>query len=676
MAIILSLVGNQPSATAVAVKTWAKHKGNPDRILLLSTPQVKGQAERLKSYFGRIFGPGLTCDILSVVRELGTRDSVPEVVRAELSDLGGHDPIAFCADPGLKYMSVALAQTLRDAVFLHSDTENLHWGVPGKAGDTWESVSLEDLGMDTLMSLYGLEFQSSGMIPDDLRTLISKHAISIPDHVHKGFRFELAGGSLPSLDLAYERKGWFFGLKTITRDRPGHKEQVRELARMASELRHLRPVLAILSYKPTTRARASSMGMQAIAREDRDGLYSWVNGRAHAPGHETIRAVTEGVTTPAPTKGRGGSGPPLIVWMGTDPSATLVALCTHQPRKAWVLYDATTPGAVELSHRLAAQACALPVGEMIFMASDLLGRGACLKVRKQIRVNRSGPVRFNITPGTKLQACVLAAALDPHTVELWSIRQDKDCESARPLTGDESLRLSGPSIVTQASICGGCLQSEGEAPSTDWDPKFRDFLTALGRFLDAYMKENSLSALPRKLDGASCSRGRLVVRGYDVTLEFEGRTRKSKLSLSGGRWFEKVVAICFVQAGAEEVRVNLKWAWPKGTRVITPGGVEDTWRDEVDVIARFGHRFVAVSCTIDNEAANAKARAVAPVADRGLGRFAIPVVVLPRVAPARVRESLDAKQGAVFLDLGIVADPLELRNNLRTIWSQRRTLDT
>jgi Holliday junction resolvase len=159
-----------------------------------------------------------------------------------------------------------------------------------------------------------------------------------------------------------------------------------------------------------------------------------------------------------------------------------------------------------------------------------------------------------------------------------------------------------------------------------------------------------------------------------IRAELDGKATTGELDPRGGHWFEKVVASTLVAAGANAVRVGVKVAWPAGARPETPEGRSE-FKDDADVIARFGHRFVVVECKLGRSTTLASAaRKVEAVASRAIGRLAIPLVVRPQIRRTLVEERLRVKQGAAFLDLAHLADPSGLLGTLQQIWAARRML--
>ncbi len=665
MTVGLSFVGFQPSATAVALKTWIGQKGKLDRVLLLATARVRreGQAERLEALIKEL---GCQVEILVIGDTLDrgqSPPSAPEVVRQVLADLGSNSRVVFCGDPGPKFLVVSVAQILPPgSTFLHADTEHLHCGTVTDREERWECYDLESLGMENLLALYGLEGEAdSGLVSTQLQDCLRRHKIVLPSHVQQGFRFQ--GLDVPPLQLAYERGGWFFGLCLVN-----DLAQVRAVERMSHSLRGLLPVLAIAAENPRLRTQIRAARFQAISPTSGPALLDWVTGRVRPPGYELIPDAVEPSRPLRPCQGRGGGGPPLVVWMGTDPSATLVSLCTHRPGRAWVLYDASTPVAIEMARRLRECCRRLPAGEIIFWASDLLGRGIVSSLREQLGRTRP-PVKADISPGRKAQGITLARLPG---VQLWSLHTRKG--KAVPLAGGpQPLPLRGPDLGTQARMSGGSLSRQGD-DACRWNSGFRDFLLLLGQCLATLVNERKGNVFLDPLSDVRGRRGQIKVSGKQIEVAYDGQTRRHELNPRGGYWFERVVAACFVKAGADEVRVGVRWAWPPESLPRTKHR-KAAFRAEVDVVARFGPRFFVASCKVGRQPRlTAAAREIEAVASRLVGRLVVPLVIRPWIDQARVEERRRIRQGAAFLDLSALCNPTQLRQTLHELWAARGTL--
>ena len=154
------------------------------------------------------------------------------------------------------------------------------------------------------------------------------------------------------------------------------------------------------------------------------------------------------------------------------------------------------------------------------------------------------------------------------------------------------------------------------------------------------------------------------------TVSFHGKSGEGHLD-GGGKWLEQVAAGAFLAAGAEEVLIGVEWAWPAGRE---PKGIANSYKDEADVIARFGPTIFAISCKAGkSESLAVAAREVEAKAFRLVTRFAIPILVRPQFQPEDVRGRLLLKQGAVYLGLRELFSD-ELPATLSTIRQARSKL--
>jgi hypothetical protein len=665
MTVGLSLVGFQPSATAAALKTWMRAKGELDRLVLLATARVEGQAQRLKALCEKW---GCSIDILPIGDTLDpgrSLPSAPEVVRQVLANLGQGSRVVFFGDPGPKFLVASVAQVLPpDTIFLHADTAHLHCGTFENQQEHWERYELESLGMDNLLALYGLQGETDARrMSQELRNYLNRHHLALPKRIHPGFQFR--GLNLPALGLAFERGGWFFGLCWVD-----ELEEMRAVERISQVLQGLRPVLALVAKKTTLLTHIQVARFHAISPTSGQALRDWIAGRVLPPGYDLIPDAKKPSRPLKSCQGGGGCGLPLVVWMGTDPSATLVSLCTHRPSQARVLYDSQSPLAVEMARRLREVSSRLPVGQLTFVASDLLGRGVVPKLGKELR--RPQLARADISPGRKAQGIALGRLPG---VQLWSLhtRRGKALSLlASPDSG--SLPLQGPDLVTQTRMNGGRLARAGD-DAKGWTPNLLDFLNLLGRFLASKLTENPKARIPLSpLSTMECSRGRLSVTENLIEVCYDGTRKRHTLDPKGGYWFERVVAAAFVAAGMDEVRVGVRWAWPP--EAVPPiDHRKAAFRDEADLVARLGPRFFVVSCKVGRKLSYAQvAREVEAVTLRCVGRLAVPLVIRSWIDPATIEERKKISRGAAFLHLPSLCEPDQLRQTLHELWSVRSTL--
>jgi hypothetical protein len=142
----------------------------------------------------------------------------------------------------------------------------------------------------------------------------------------------------------------------------------------------------------------------------------------------------------------------------------------------------------------------------------------------------------------------------------------------------------------------------------------------------------------------------------------------SQQDQQGGYWFELLVATAFLAAGADEVHRGVQWDWPKKRQFKTA-------MTEVDVLARFKHRFIAISCKIggDEKIVQPK-REIEAVARAGMGRFCIPILARPKVSDYIIGQSVESNRGAVVLDLRYMDNPEALYSTLERIFKKRSTV--
>jgi hypothetical protein len=111
-----------------------------------------------------------------------------------------------------------------------------------------------------------------------------------------------------------------------------------------------------------------------------------------------------------------------------------------------------------------------------------------------------------------------------------------------------------------------------------------------------------------------------------------------------------MVATSLLVAGADEVACNLQWAWENKK------GKKDGFRDELDVVARFGNKIVVVSCKtgLGKTKKDRHFWEVDYMANRFFGRFAIPIVAMPIFVEAtselRHGETIKGEDGERILD--------------------------
>jgi len=119
-AVFLALVGQQPAATAVLLKSWVGESGPPDEIWLLATSHVErtGVAARLRAFCASVV-PGTRCEVVPIasgLEDAAGRPSARTWVRDFLASREQRAQVIFAGDPGPSFIVAAAARLLpRDA---------------------------------------------------------------------------------------------------------------------------------------------------------------------------------------------------------------------------------------------------------------------------------------------------------------------------------------------------------------------------------------------------------------------------------------------------------------------------------------------------------------------------------------------------------------------------------
>lgn len=638
--VLLSFVGFSAAGPVAAIRTWIAQEGVPARILLLETPDVRktGVADRVSAALSVpdddriLINSRLTTadDLSTAQREIATRAVFPDGAQA-----------VFYADAGLRWHAAVLARLLPDdAICLHAERGG--WLVTRRlgTGEMLDPIKIFDLGFDELMALGGFKPKRGARRPEAVVALTGIH---VPKTMKQDVHI------LPdaaSLDLAYERSGWIHGLRIAARksargrgkkSQAELKKRVRETQGLLLPLRRAGVVLTVGSDDTYARTRAVEAGLRAIPLS---GINAWI-GEAMAPPVKPLWSVPAAVGMRS-CDGGGGDGAPLALWMGADPTATLLSLFTHRPKSAAILYDATSPRVCVMTERLEKVRRQIPANRIHLIPSTFFGHG----VVEALRALRDGEAfKVDVTAGTQPQALALAGA---RAAQTWCLASS---DTAVRLDRWDSRPTAAPPLIVLAEMCGGSFDLDDQPLE---QPENRRFVRLLGRALARYLangldRGRSITEIPKCPTQSWGSIEPLGDGRVRVTLDGETATGTKPLT-NGGNWLEWVTAGAFMDAGAEEVRVGIRWMFPDSREPM----------NEADVAARVGKRMFVVEGKSARTRTGGKVKAgriqVEAVAPQGFGSYAIPVVARPRVDPALFNQQLDARRGALLIDLALLAD--------------------
>lgn len=680
----VSQVGLQPAAVAVALKAAAQHpsihlKGG----LLLASGRTMDAAKRIATWAKR----ELSLDVAAEewTASLSTDDlAVPVAKLRKWLEGTSHPsaPVVFNGSAGLKSLVIAMAHELRDrAWFLFPQADRLYLTRPGSS--EWTDRVLPSLGLDVLLTLYGLDRSTAPPPPrNEIAKLFRRERLRIPPGVEEWLT--IANGSRPVvLDLAYEARGVLHALVYVK-----DMADARALRRQHLDLNGLKPRWKGVCRGADVAAHLRESGIPPIdlhARSALADLQHWLDNPlpGQVPGPARI-SVTEPpqVRTIMMASHECDTGSPtdLAVCLGNDPTPTLLSIWTHRPDTALVFYDFKTPAVVECAQRL--EECAqrrekigsLPTRRLVLIPTDVLGRG----IAEAVPLGAERPLRLDVTPGSKPQGWSLTrlTATVPGS-EVWVLRGDRQVAST---FGDPAreLPMQGPPLAILGEACGGALKGSARKIVAK-DP----FWQLLGLVLRKHQEAGgAFGSLDEMLAGPQIqSHVSVEPTGHDrsaggslkVTVSLDGKSATKRVDKpKDGYWFERLVADAFLRAGADEVVASVRWSFrDEMQQFLEAKHRGPVHKDDVDVAARFGTRTAAISCKARRELKPHFRSEIEALAEQKFGRFCLPI--LADLALGRA-SSVVPSRGCAHVDLALLSDPPALRRWLDQVFAARSTI--
>ncbi len=432
----------------------------------------------------------------------------------------------------------------------------------------------------------------------------------------------------------------------------------------------LKPRFFVLTSNRQARQRLLAYGVDAI--KDYAGMYAGKTKK------ELFKLLVEKKIIPSSSRsfsnnelskvvgesaGKGGEGSDLLVCLGNDPASTLQAIMAHRPESCYLAYDKDSGYVRELAGRLCSMSGELPVDRLIPVQTDLLGRNLRTGVPG---VQLTQEIDVNVSPGTKAQCWNLTMGRDKSSV--FTLNNRNSCSQS--LDSSRSCPYAAIPVIIQARACGGPVLEdkavflEDFLKDEEWcRAMLRCVLQAAGsqRNKEKRVSLNQLDT--RRVKHQLLNSDRIMIQVSDGDQTFEKIC--SGKTLQDGFWLEPVVAYGFLQAGREKIidmMLNIAWSWD------AVQGKGETFHGELDAVINRGGNFLGVSCKQgysgheDPVSAYEQAKTdVIGVSKFGLGRFAVPVLVGPKV-PGAARES--GEERLLELNLGDFASPESLAEKI------------
>jgi hypothetical protein len=308
----------------------------------------------------------------------------------------------------------------------------------------------------------------------------------------------------------------------------------------------------------------------------------------------------------------------LLTALGPNIMPTLIALWSHVPETACLLYTPGSPIVEQYKDALIAEAKSLPVKTIIFRPAGIVGTEI-----PDIPAPAECRPMVNITPGTKGHAAFLSVWARTHGGEIYTIDTGEGC--LKKLPHGKGRNLNAPSPTLYLKLTGANVLDYGESKGA-----FLQHRAELAAVLDFIRLMDSESrpvpdfpSKPIQLNTARFEPGpgdRGQIRFNEDPAPVDCRFD------SGNEWFERLVGFVMAECGARDVQIRFRSRWSPAAEKRLKKRFGQVHLSDVDVIARFGPNYYVISCKA-TKAKQIEATASEAVSFASLfGRFAVPLV--------------------------------------------------
>ncbi|MBN1830352.1 MAG: hypothetical protein JW884_14570 [Deltaproteobacteria bacterium] len=649
MSVLITMVGLRPGAVAVTAKTLHKNAGLSHVVLLHTRGEnIEDNRDRLIEYLRSL---GITATSWPIPAEpiAGKSGLIPawQCIQQILDQPDPPGPVYFDVSPGLNYQIALISFFLKSEkqfVPIYADYDHLY-AMRGAFTDGQNKYDLKDVGRAELLALYGLTWNETikqiqgGDAPFGLEAIMERHG-----RIHGLVRFFLKemGGARVLLRRAREVQSFIENPARLNRLQ---LDLMVETDHESTKNRFLSYGAKAFIHNPQDR-RASEKKIEALMQKP-------PGGRIEGDREDTLNLTPRGFVE-CDEHPDGWDGPNLLVALGSDPSATLLALFTHKPATAIILVT-QTPEVQKLAQRIYDQRAKIPVRKLIFWGANLNGKIGHYK-ELQERMQGGGWI-VNISPGTKAQTWNMAAI---EGVEVWSLNnREQVAVRLVPAAAQQELqKFAFAPILLQAAVCGGPVEgrTENELYGIGGNGDKRDFLERLSAVMAKAARKNLNGRLSGLLKGGDSREfdGNLIRfdRCEDnptrpgsvnimVTVSHNGHELNGTIAGTwgnqnqdgerrlSGTWLEEPIAAAFIAARGRNQQVldlcmGPRWAWQR-----TQNG---EFKTEIDIVLLWQGHYICISCKRGGdhytpEELEAIRSEIVTEAKANLGRFAVPVLV-------------------------------------------------
>lgn len=671
MSTLISLVGLQPGAVASTAATLLKN-ANLTRVVLLPTRATEGGAKRLITFLQRL---NTKLDIVIQKVETDAKASTSralfawDFIKNNITQGGLPEPIYYDVSPGLNYQVALISYHLKEEpglIPVYADHKSLH--CLGDDSSLGWPMDLEHIGFKALLDLHQLKSD---------RYPIKKEII---------YDVKVTGGrERLSLVATCERFGRLHALveviKNATEKQPRQKARmVQALIQSPTFLKNLQPTLTILTNSEPIKNRVEAYKIPCLYcpqlnQENKlEEIKKWGSGFNHPPG-SVSPGSTESSRDPNPIENvhANWQNNNLILTIGDDPGSTMLALFTHQPREAIILYDDQSDWIKAMTNRIEKQSKNIPAKRISFWPTDLYGN-----ITSEFNKEQGGKEwDINITPGTKAQTWSLTRLPQ---VNIWSLyNSEKQSRPLLTIPHQKPHLYRCPPILLQASVIGGRLKNGGILKEKI--ERKRDFLRIMaGTIAQTVNNDGGKLTSPLPWEEGKIFPPVGSNTGYIKCLEIDKKKVQIKFEASlnretridwisshpnSGCWLEEPVGWAFLNAGGSnisDIRVGMRWRWL--------GKKYNEFRTEIDIALAWGSDYICISCkqNLDRRKLEDDRNEILAEARSNFGRFTLPVLVggsVPRKSTGDIVDPLE-------ISLGLLDKPGELEKQIKNALDAKR----
>jgi hypothetical protein len=319
----------------------------------------------------------------------------------------------------------------------------------------------------------------------------------------------------------------------------------------------------------------------------------------------------------------------VMATSATDSFVNLLAIATHKPRRVILFYDDSNTDTLVAASRLSKllmQDNTMGCEQFIPINTDRMGASINSSFAEH-KMQFDGEWDINLTPGTKEQSLALLLAAGSSD-RLW-ISDARKREMCKLDTRENCIGWQFPKLCHIASHLGGPLRENGLVIKKSFITEANQ-QAVMGVFTYLTKKKNK-APLSDYMNGAVVDDGGILQitqknRKYNMKelfpwFIFHGSDGQYDSNL----WFEVFTACALFLAGADEVVCGIKWKWDDRQN-------SNSFKDELDVVARFGSDIAVVSCKTNKgkeDKLRKNLREVEYIARHCFGSFAKPFLAAP-----------------------------------------------